>query len=152
MKRTCSICGVTKSIELFYFRKLVGRLGHRKECKECSDEVKQRWYRNNFERLSKEGREKYAKDPHKYRDSSLRWRYGITQDDYDKKLAEQKGTCAICKQPKLRHKDRVLAVDHCHASGKFRGILCTKCNTGIGLFGDDIIRLEDAIKYLKENK
>lgn len=70
--------------------------------------------------------------------------YGITLLDYNLMYKEQKGVCAICSKPKS-----LLQVDHCHHSGKVRGLLCVQCNTSLGSFNDDIQMLEKAIQYLK---
>jgi hypothetical protein len=72
-------------------------------------------------------------------------RYGITTDHYAALLARQGGTCAICKRPPSA---RRLAVDHCHTTGKVRGLLCSPCNVSLGQFGDDPRRLVEAAKYL----
>lgn len=82
--------------------------------------------------------------------------FGINANDYDKMLKKQNGVCGICKkEEKERHQNgklRKLAIDHCHSTGKIRGLLCTKCNQGLGNFKDNESYLEQAIKYLKENK
>lgn len=57
----------------------------------------------------------------------------------------QQGLCNICKKPSM---GKSLALDHCHRSGKIRGLLCTKCNIGLGMFEDDPERLKAAIEYL----
>jgi len=68
-------------------------------------------------------------------------------------LEKQNGKCAICGNHEIaihnvtKNKQN-LAVDHCHKNGKIRGLLCQDCNRGIGLFHEDISRLEKAIKYL----
>jgi len=76
--------------------------------------------------------------------------YKISDDEKDDILKRQEGVCAICESivdnPKNWH------LDHCHVTGKIRGVLCHKCNQGLGLFKDDIIILEKAIKYLNENR
>ena len=74
--------------------------------------------------------------------------YGLTQDDYAKMFEEQNGYCKICKGHAIEFSRR-LAVDHCHETGKVRGLLCMFCNTGLGNFKDNIDLLEEAIAYLK---
>ena len=70
--------------------------------------------------------------------------YGITLEDFDLMLTRQHGVCAICRtKPPER-----LSVDHCHATGKVRGLLCSKCNCGLGFFRDEPRRLRAAAKYL----
>jgi hypothetical protein len=56
--------------------------------------------------------------------------YGITVEDYETMLANQNGVCKICNRPCKSGKS--LAVDHCHETGKVRGLLCAKCNTNLG--------------------
>lgn len=80
------------------------------------------------------------------RDARLQATYGITLSEYNVMLADQHGVCAICKVP--HHPERPLVVDHDHDSGMVRGLLCSECNTGIGLLGDNPDTLESAIAYL----
>ena len=104
---------------------------------------------------------KKPRDPSLYRrvewPAKLKKLYGITVEDYYKMLSRQGGVCAICKSktPSNRvykyTKQENFFVDHCHKTGKVRGLLCQKCNTGIGLFNDEITRLRSAADYLEEN-
>lgn len=80
------------------------------------------------------------------REQYLKRLYGISTAEYIKRAEEQDGRCAICGN--LPGK-RPLSVDHDHRKGNVRGLLCWKCNLGIGNFDDDISRLEKAIEYLK---
>lgn len=82
---------------------------------------------------------------------------GITQEKRDELTLEQDNLCAICGNPetatfKATGRVRELAVDHCHETGKIRGLLCSRHNAAIGLFGDDIELLQAAIEYLKRSK
>lgn len=77
---------------------------------------------------------------------TLRNRYGITVEEYDRLLVLQEGVCAICKRPCPSGKR--LAVDHSHETGEVRGLLCRKCNRGIGLFHDSLDLLKSALTYL----
>jgi hypothetical protein len=76
-------------------------------------------------------------------------RYGLTVADYDALLTEQNGACAICHRPPIGKR---LAVDHCHTTGKVRGLLCSPCNVSLGQFDDDPRRLLEAAKYLLRAK
>jgi hypothetical protein len=92
-----------------------------------------------------------------YRKQLLKGRYGVTLEWYEAKLAEQAGVCAICKQPETAINPRTgltkpLAVDHCHTTGDNRGLLCGKCNTGIGLFLDSPQLLRDAADYVEKSR
>ncbi|MEV0167302.1 endonuclease domain-containing protein [Nonomuraea fuscirosea] len=72
----------------------------------------------------------------------LQYRYGITEDDFERMLARQGGLCAVCQNVPGTF------VDHCHRSGAVRGILCFNCNNGLGHFGDNLVLLELAALYL----
>jgi hypothetical protein len=79
------------------------------------------------------------------------WRrnaYGLTTEDYGRMLARQNGACAICKQVF----QETPAVDHCHTTGKVRGLLCRKCNTGLGSYDDEPGRLREAAAYLEASR
>jgi len=80
------------------------------------------------------------------RDTYLRETYDITLEDYDALLRRQHGRCAICGR--IPQKMR-LAVDHDHETGGVRGLLCQRCNTGIGHLGDDPERCDRAAAYLR---
>jgi hypothetical protein len=76
-------------------------------------------------------------------------RYGTTSDAVHAEYERLGGNCAICSEPLEREQ---LHVDHDHATGKFRGILCAKCNSGLGMFRDDVDFLRAAIRYLEQSK
>jgi hypothetical protein len=75
-------------------------------------------------------------------------RYGLSQADYDAMLARQGGVCAICR----KKSNRPLQVDHCHKTGKVRGLLCLNCNTALGRFHDDPDLMRAAIAYLEASR
>ena len=107
-------------------------------------------------------RERYANDPdyrervkrqakltpEQRRTRTLR-QYGITPTDYDRLLDKQGGGCAICGVEFGHAGSPRLAVDHCHQTGRVRGLLCSNCNQGLGKFGDDPSRLDRAGVYLR---
>lgn len=77
---------------------------------------------------------------------NLRRKYGLTLESYDALVESQKGVCAICQEPcSIQAR---LSVDHCHDTGKVRGLLCALCNRGLGHFLDSPLRLKAAISYL----
>lgn len=128
------------------------------------------YYMNNAERIKKNVRALARKKRHaflelpeeekkrlrdirqdkKYKER-LKYDYGMTVEDYEALSAYQGDCCAICKVPSLSLSQR-LAVDHCHATGKVRGLLCKACNAALGLLKDSPEVLETAFKYLKEHK
>jgi hypothetical protein len=80
------------------------------------------------------------------RRGTLRRKFGITPERYEELLEAQGGVCAICQKP--CSSGRRLAVDHDHEAGIVRGLLCRRCNTAIGLLGDDAVSLLRAAGYL----
>ena len=159
--KTCRICGDTKPLDEFY--RMTGmRDGHRNECKACNlsqrkqrydskaaVERVQRWREANADRYAAYRREYAARPERKraMRDLYYRRTFGISADDFDALLAQQGGGCAICR--KRPERDASLHLDHCHATGAIRGILCLSCNQGLGLFGDDVALLDAASRYLR---
>lgn len=82
---------------------------------------------------------------------SIKQRYGLTREQFDAVWTAQDGRCAICKddiaqEPGLRMN---AATDHCHVSGRVRGLLCQPCNRGLGHFRDRLDLLEAAVAYLR---
>lgn len=74
-------------------------------------------------------------------------KYGIVRDAYEELLKKQNYSCAICR---ISGDDETLAVDHDHATGKVRGLLCGHCNKAIGMLRDSVTNLQRAIWYLEE--
>ena len=113
--------------------------------RELNPEYGRIYYEENIDRLRKAGIA-----------SNRRRTYGVSGEQYEHMLKLQNYVCALCKEPETaRYVDgriKSLAVDHCHASGKVRKLLCQLCNTGLGNFKDDVELLKEAIKYLEENK
>lgn len=92
------------------------------------------------------------KNPEKKRRYRLKTVFGISTEEYEARLSSQKGVCAICGLPEMT-KDkngaiRPLSIDHDHTSNKIRGLLCAKCNIGLGQFNDNYDILLSAANYL----
>lgn len=79
----------------------------------------------------------------------LKKKYGITVADYQRLLVLQGGRCAICRSDKPGGRGLRFYVDHDHVTGKTRGLLCIRCNTGIGGLRDNVLILRAAIAYLE---
>jgi len=82
-------------------------------------------------------------------------RQGITPEEYESRLREQNGVCAICKQPEavVSYSGTImLSIDHDHQTGRIRGLLCNRCNRMIGLANDSVERLMDAVEYLQNEQ
>ncbi len=139
--KRCFICGVAKPFDQFSLhRHKNGRQYRNSYCYPCA-KAKRRQYR--YQRPSKE----------KIRERNLLSDYGITPADYEAMFVAQGGLCAICRKAETKKNRyggvRRLAVDHCHRTGKVRGLLCHKCNSGIGYFSDDPVLLLVALRYLE---
>ncbi len=116
----CAGCGQTKSVEKFYKRRSRPD-GFATYCRTCD--------------IQKTGR------------SRIKRKYGLAVAEYDDLLLKQHGRCAICKR--LPYTKKGLVVDHCHQTGAIRGILCSRCNSALGLLDDDPALLEQALEYLR---
>lgn len=81
-----------------------------------------------------------------YRDGRRAGRYGISLKDFRALEARQGHACAICRRP-----SRVLCIDHCHVTGRVRGLLCRKCNSALGFYDDDLRLLHAAMAYLRRS-
>lgn len=85
------------------------------------------------------------------RGSWLRRNYGIELADFERLMEQQGGVCAICGALPPTGYYKQLAVDHCHETGAVRGLLCSDCNRGLGIFRDNPGRLERAAEYLRSS-
>lgn len=143
--KKCSCCQKVKPVNEFYKRGQCPRekqQRYRSHCKECcSIKAAVRW--ETDEKFKQRGKDQ----AYRY---NLKKNYGVTEADYLKMLAKQNGVCKICQQNSHLKSGR-LALDHCHKTGKVRGLLCTRCNAGIGMFNDDLERIKKAIAYLEES-
>ena len=106
-------------------------------CKDCRNAKK----REKWAEMSLEDRQHHNRNTYKYKLKSL---YNLSLEDYDRMLYLCGNRCEICRQP-----DKELVVDHCHTTGKVRGLLCRQCNVGIGNLQDDYEIVLNAYKYLE---
>jgi hypothetical protein len=129
--KACSAC--LRVFPLAFFSKAKKRRkGRCSECKECRKEYK-------------------AKTKERNRWTAIFRLYGMTKEHFENTLKKQNGKCKICCSTSPG-KGNYFAVDHCHTTGKIRGLLCNNCNLALGLMGDDPKLLQDAAKYLEENQ
>ena len=137
-KRICKKCNELKD-ETFFTRRKTHRPGKLVSiCTPCKVQY------NKNKRL--ENPEKIADIE---RRSKFKRQYGITLEIYYEMLSKQNNKCAICKTDTPNKRTKFFAVDHCHTSGVVRGLLCSSCNRGLGLFKDSSELLEQAMQYLK---
>lgn len=160
MKR-CPRCGETKEL-ICFSRNRCAPDGRQTYCKPCcyaagapSRQRRRERLKTDPEYLAQEqakrsawGKARYRKGPDQYWASVLRTRYGLSVDDYESMLADQRGVCAACKECALEHGRKRLCVDHDHRTGRVRGLLCGRCNRAIGLFDDNPWRAIGLFAYL----
>lgn len=133
--KKCKTCKETKPAQAFYKNnENSDRLAS--SCRDCAREADKKWRAKNPEKVIAYNIK-----------NRLRIKFNLSVEDYDSMLKKQKGVCAICK--KSCKSNRQLAVDHCHKTGKIRGLLCMKCNNALGGFEDNTQLLTRAIAYLK---
>lgn len=122
-------------------------------CAACGDEKPLGQYRGEARRckacVRAEGRRKRAVPSARRaaRDAQYRRLYGITLADYERMARRQRWRCALCDR-KPRKEDGRLVVDHNHATGEVRGLLCKPCNAALGLLGEKPERLLAGAQYL----
>lgn len=137
--KLCSKCFEMKDFSTFSPAKQC-RDGYRPECKACH---------NAAEKLRDKSHRSTITPAYKRRER-LKRVYGLSPEDYDQRLAEQGGVCAICQENRSwnRREGDVLVVDHDHNTGEVRGLLCHPCNQVLGLMREDAARLSAAAAYL----
>lgn len=144
--RRCIDCQVEKELHEFPVTKWVNS-----KCRECSVEyTRQRRARSPY-LLAARAREQfskwYAKHPGWAAEYNRKVTRGIPYGTHAKLLAKQHNKCAICSNP-VGVKKKDCSLDHCHRTGRVRGVLCHLCNSALGFFRDDPKLLYLAIKYL----
>ena len=128
--------------------------------KEAILERSRQWQANNPERvkeLASNGymrrvirEEQFPEEKRRRRNKIYKSRYGISLEEYEAIEKDQNMACAICKARCARYE--FLSVDHCHETGKVRGLLCHSCNVAIGHFKDSAENLENAVQYMKKQR
>lgn len=144
----CKRCGKNKDESLFGKNKST-KSGLHYWCKECTNKTEKEWKKENRQKVreqKKRYRKKYPeKSTNNYRKNRPK-HYGTTQERIDKLLKNQNNRCAICH---VSFETKTACVDHDHGSGLVRGMLCKKCNTGIGMLGDNPETCKAAAVYLE---
>ena len=144
MLKVCSLCHTSLPLSEFYKRSIQNGRGLRAECKDCCRDRTRAWYqdeRNRAKRVAYATKWNKA-NPGARRRIHLKRQYGITPEDYDRMHTAQHGRCGICL------KEMKLVVDHDHATGRVRGLLCRPCNRSIGQLGEDADTLRRAAEWV----
>lgn len=144
---TCKKCVYARQLE--YWSKNPDSLSKvkaarsRRYAESLSDEARARnrdWYRKNA-----------AKHCEKSKWSAIKRQYGLTREQYDEILRSQGGKCPICLNCMETRGVKAPCVDHCHSTGRVRGLLCRNCNASLGGMGDSLEALERAVEYMKKS-
>jgi hypothetical protein len=139
----CSSCGTPLILGDNWYRSSCGRGDYR--CSACRKSYQAKYYKDNKERLREVNRKYYEENKEAISKRSGLYKifksYGLSEEEYTKLM--EVNNCAICGATER------LRVDHDHATGKVRGILCHHCNVGLGHFKDKIELLEKAKEYLR---
>lgn len=126
---------------------------HKCRCEICVQARKEyfdAWRAKNPESRIKDAAKKKSKYDTKKESISRRKRiYDLDDSSYQEMLTSQNNSCAICNKQFI---DSLPQIDHCHKTGKIRGILCLLCNTGIGKLQDDPTLLLKAVDYLEKGR
>jgi len=164
--KICSSCNreLPNTIEYFYHSKR-GLDGFHYSCKDCQKEYainskekivarRKEYHIKNRERLLAKCRERNSTVESKIKRKRyvLKLQFGIDEDTVVNAMNIQKGCCDICKKSLVDGEGvKTYHVDHNHTTGDFRGLLCSKCNTAIGLLEEDKEILKSAIRYLEKH-
>jgi len=165
--KICSTCKINKPIEEFKRdrNRKDGRYPICKNCDKLYAKKRRERYPNDHRIANKKC---YDKNKKKYHETGKKWkkknpdkvriyekkcelrRYGITLDEYTKLAARQGNVCGICSSQQIK-RYKYLTVDHCHKTGKIRGLLCATCNLALGLLGDSLKDIHNILQYLEKN-
>lgn len=138
--KKCTKCGVEKPEDSDHFYKHPdGKNGLNPQCKECHGAQTLKWKKKNPSNVKRITRRGHLKQ------------YGLTETSYEAILFSQNNKCAICARM-LSCVGVQTDVDHCHTTGKVRGILCNLCNSALGKFQNSEEVLFAAIEYLRKHK
>ena len=142
-------CGSELLVEL-------SKLNQLNTCKSCYNnrrknisptrkQYKADYYQRNKETIDKKKKKPTKEETRKY---GLKYNYGLTLEDVEAYFIIQKGVCYICGS-KIGNGGRRMVIDHDHSTGNVRSLLCHNCNVGLGYFKENVLSLERAIKYIK---
>jgi hypothetical protein len=144
--KLCGNCGETKPFTEFSKRTRKTMVSYQSQCKSCNSQYR----RDNREHGNAYRRGYVARlsEKHKLqkRYSHVLRTYNLSKEAYDAMLQEQNGLCKICCTAPA------VVVDHCHRTGTVRGLLCTPCNSGLGMFRDDYQIVHKAAEYLQPSE
>jgi hypothetical protein len=141
----CPRCETVKPLSEFYKSKSTTH-GYQVYCKPCCHARHNDWRGNNLVHVAAEQKKHRRANPKRHADYARKRAYGFAPGEFALLLETQQGKCAICETTTPGGKG--FHVDHCHDTGAVRGLLCTRCNNGIGSLRHDPKILAAAISYL----
>jgi len=146
-ERTCVDCGEAKPIMRFHRKRIGtdGRQQYQSYCKDCQRKRGKATADKHGAAYRERNRDTYNI---RKREQQRLKKYGVSQGQFDAMLVGQGGRCCICLGAFERPQSA--CVDHCHKTGKVRGLLCDLCNRAIGYLKDDATRAERLARYLQE--
>ena len=145
-KKRCTLCAKVKDVNDFYMDRRTVTSKRLAVCKTCCNMKSSEYYKQNVARIQAKHAEYHKAHSEQTRNRKFKSTYGVTLEEYQHLLAIQKGGCATCGSTER------LSVDHCHKSGKVRGVLCGKCNSALGFARDCTTTLAQLICYLEKSK
>jgi len=140
--KVCTKCGLSKDETEFYPAKAKRKDGSIREFRRSHCRACELTRKSKRDKRTKKERAEY----HQLK------KYGITLDIKEELLRSQGGHCALCPTKKPGGRNNKWHTDHCHMTGAIRGILCDKCNRGIGMLGESAERLLRASQYVAHSR
>ncbi len=160
--KKCKVCHKTKSLASFRYYNRPNCQFYSGQCLSCLAAEKKAWVKANFDHDNARNKAYNREHAHIIRGNKIKiywpgtdWQQAMT--NYKIMRDKQNGVCALCNRPEKRQHAVTgttwdLAIDHCHETGRVRGLLCNACNRGLGLLGDKIDTLEKVLAYLKKHQ
>lgn len=155
--KECKVCKLQRDAETeFHYngaKYADGSKKKRADCVYCCRKRRSEYFQNPEKRakINSRRRRTYGEDRKtKNRIRALKFLYGLTLEQYDQMRLEQDFKCACCHTHESLVTKKKLYVDHNHTTNKIRGLLCATCNSALGLFKEDPVIMQNAIKYLKK--
>lgn len=152
-RKYCPGCQKTKNVRNFHKHKNKPD-GLASWCKECANGNSRRWAKSNKERRARVGQTYYEQNKDKVKAKRIEREYGLSPDEHKRMKKEQNNLCKLCGKPETgingtSGEVQELCVDHCHETGKVRGLLCRRCNHLIACLGDTEQSIEKVLEYMK---
>lgn len=155
LTKVCTSCQQDKALDQFH-KHAARKSGVTERCKACKAAYYKKWRSSGGKQWETDYRKRrqeiYRRQEFR---RGLRRFYNLTIEDYNARLKQQNGTCAACGKPETAKFTKTgvtkrLAVDHCHNTGRIRGLLCARCNRVLGLVADSSELLISLSAYLRK--